>query len=319
MASDNEFIICLMGPTASGKTGTAVRLAKMLPCEIVSVDSALIYRGMDIGTAKPSMAERDGIVHHLIDILDPREVYSAADFRADALRLIHEIQERGNIPLLVGGTMLYFNALLAGISDLPQSDPAVRKQLKERIAQDGLQAVHRWLAAMDPEAAERIKPNDEQRIMRALEVKLISGATMTELTRTSRARPFGQTALQFALMPEDRQRLRLRIGERFDRMMTDGFVEEVRTLYGRGDLAEDMPSMRAVGYRQCWQYLDGRMDRQEMVYRAKVATCQLAKRQITWLRGWKFPYASLDPEAPGNEDAIFRAVRAYRQDAGAQA
>ena len=312
MSGNNRFIVCLMGPTACGKTALGIRLAQELNTEIISVDSALIYRGMDIGTAKPSMEERCGIVHHLIDIRDPSEVYSAANFRDDALRLIEDIQGRGKIPLLVGGTMLYFNALLSGISDLPQSDPVIRQKLQEKIKQEGIENLHGWLRQMDPVSAERIKPFDEQRIMRALEVKLISGKTITELTEKSGCHPFSQPSVQLALMPDDREELRRKIGMRFDRMLEDGFIGECRKLFSRTDLNHDFPSMRAVGYRQCMLYLEGKTDLDEMIFRAKVATCQLAKRQITWLRGWKYPLDRLIPGCESNFEYAMNRINRQR-------
>ncbi len=288
-------VICLMGPTACGKTWLGIELARRLGGEIISTDSALIYRGMDIGTAKPTAAERQGIPHHLIDILDPADSYSAADFRQDALSLISQIRSRGRLPILVGGTMLYFRALLEGISSLPPSDPAVREELQQCLEQQGLEALHRRLQQEDPVSAARIRPQDTQRILRALEIRIISGRTMTELLSADPGSGPGFPALQLALLPRDREALRQRIGQRFDRMLADGFEAEVARLRQRGDLSLDLPSMRCVGYRQCWQYLDGLLDRQEMIYRSKVATCQLAKRQITWIRGWKLPCSLLDP------------------------
>lgn len=312
MSENNRFIVCVMGPTACGKTALGIRLAQELNTEIISVDSALIYRGMDIGTAKPTIRERCGIVHHLIDIRDPSEVYSAADFRSDALRLIEDIQGRGKIPLLVGGTMLYFNALLSGISDLPQSDPVIRQQLQEKIKQEGIEKLHDWLRQVDPVSAGRIKNCDEQRIMRALEIKLISGKTMTELTEESGCSPFSQPSVQLALMPDDREELRRKIGLRFDRMLEDGFIEECQMLFRRTDLNRELPSMRAVGYRQCMLYLEGKTDLDEMIYRAKVATCQLAKRQITWLRGWKYPLDRLVPGCESNFESAMHRINSLR-------
>ncbi len=312
MQYNNRFIVCLMGPTACGKTELGIRLAQELDTEIISVDSALIYRGMDIGTAKPSMEERRGIVHHLIDIRDPAESYSAADFRTDALKLIADIQGRGRIPLLVGGTMLYFNALLGGISDLPQSDPQIRQQLQEQADREGIEKLHERLKSEDPVSADRIRSGDVQRILRALEVKLITGKTMTELTSENRCTPFSQPSVQIALMPQDREELRRKIGERFDRMIESGFVRECADLYERSELSPELPSMRAVGYRQCIQYLDGKTDMDEMIFRAKVATCQLAKRQITWLRGWKYPLVRLNPGDGSNFDSAMLAINRLR-------
>lgn len=304
----NKFIVCLMGPTACGKTSLGIKLARALNTEIISVDSALVYRGMDIGTAKPDEQEREGIVHHLIDIRDPAESYSAADFRQDALRLIEDIQSRGKIPLLVGGTMLYFKALLSGISDLPASDPAVREMLYNREKNEGLTALHEELCKIDPVAGTRIMPGDEQRILRALEVYIISGKSMTELISQGEGNAFSQPALQLALIPEEREVIRERIRQRFDDMLTAGFENEVRKLFQRPDLNENLSSIRAVGYRQCWQFLKGDISREEMIFRAVVATCQLAKHQTTWLRGWKFPLIKLNPLDEDNLQVALREI-----------
>lgn len=277
--------IFLMGPTASGKTDLAMALTRALPCDIISVDSALIYRGMDIGTAKPSQAELAAAPHRLIDILDPAQSYSAADFRRDALREMADIVGRGRIPLLVGGTMLYFKALLEGLSPLPSADPEVRRQLEDEAARLGWQALHDELKRIDPVAGARIHPNDPQRLSRALEVYRISGKTLTELTQTQgEALPYRVS--QFAIAPEERGELHRRIELRFDLMLAGGFEQEVRQLYLRGDLTPDLPSIRCVGYRQMWDYLAGEVGYDEMRYRGIVATRQLAKRQMTWLRGW---------------------------------
>lgn len=277
--------IFLMGPTASGKTDLAIALTRALPCDIISVDSALIYRGMDIGTAKPSQAELAAAPHRLIDILDPAQSYSAADFRRDALREMADIAGRGRIPLLVGGTMLYFKALLEGLSPLPSADPEVRRQLEDEAARLGWQALHDELKRIDPVAGARIHPNDPQRLSRALEVYRISGKTLTELTQTQgEALPYRVS--QFAIAPEERGELHRRIELRFDLMLAGGFEQEVRQLYQRGDLTPDLPSIRCVGYRQMWDYLAGEVGYDEMRYRGIVATRQLAKRQMTWLRGW---------------------------------
>ncbi|KUE78180.1 tRNA dimethylallyltransferase [Aeromonas schubertii] len=274
-----------MGPTASGKTDLAIALTRVLPCDIISVDSALIYREMDIGTAKPSAAELAAAPHRLIDILDPSQSYSAADFRRDALREMAEIAGRGRIPLLVGGTMLYFKALLEGLSPLPSADPEVRRQLEEEAERLGWQALHDELSRVDPVAGARIHPNDPQRLTRALEVYRVSGKTLTELTRIQgEALPYRVS--QFAIAPEERSELHRRIELRFDLMLQGGLEEEVRRLLERGDLTPDLPSIRCVGYRQMWDYLIGEVGYDEMRYRGIVATRQLAKRQMTWLRGW---------------------------------
>ncbi|HCH49962.1 MAG TPA: tRNA (adenosine(37)-N6)-dimethylallyltransferase MiaA [Proteus sp.] len=278
--------IFLMGPTASGKTALAIALRQKLPVDIISVDSALIYRGMDIGTAKPDATEQSLAPHRLIDILDPALPYSAADFRRDALKAMDEISSAGRIPLLVGGTMLYFKALLEGLSPLPSADPEIRAEIEKKAMEQGWEAIHRELSLVDPVAAQRIHPNDPQRLSRALEVYLISGKTMTELTKIS-GESLPYTVYQFAIAPKDRNVLHQRIETRFKQMLTCGFEDEVKTLYERGDLHEDLPSVRCVGYRQMWSYLSGEIDYDEMVYRGICATRQLAKRQITWLRGWK--------------------------------
>ncbi|MGI2259159.1 tRNA (adenosine(37)-N6)-dimethylallyltransferase MiaA [Shewanella sp. GXUN23E] len=278
-------VIMLMGPTASGKTQLAIDLATQHNCEIVSVDSALIYKSMDIGTAKPSAAELALAPHRLIDILDPAESYSAADFRADAIAAIENILARGKTPVLVGGTMMYFKTLLEGLSPLPSADETVRADILSEAATLGWAALHEQLAVVDPVSAARIHPNDPQRLSRALEVYRISGKTLTELTQTKApALPFA--VAQYAIAPKERKVLHDLIAKRFEIMLQQGFVEEVARLRDRGDLNLEMPSMRCVGYRQCWQYLDGEFDYQTMVEKAVAATRQLAKRQLTWLRGW---------------------------------
>ncbi|MFC0309692.1 tRNA (adenosine(37)-N6)-dimethylallyltransferase MiaA [Gallibacterium trehalosifermentans] len=285
--------IFLMGPTASGKTGLAIQLSKILPCEIISVDSALIYRGMDIGTAKPTPKELAETPHRLIDIRDPVESYSAADFRLDALQAMQEIRSQGKIPLLVGGTMLYYKALLEGLSPLPQANPEVRANIEAKAEQFGWQALHQELAKVDPISAARIHPNDPQRINRALEVYYLTGKSLTELTE-QKGEPLPYQLLQFAIAPQDRSVLHQRIEERFLQMLDQGFQQEVEKLYQRSDLHLDLPSIRCVGYRQMWEFLQHKYDYDEMVYRGICATRQLAKRQITWLRGWKSPIIWLD-------------------------
>lgn len=288
--------IFLMGPTAAGKTDLALELARVLPCDLISVDSALIYRGMDIGTAKPERAVLDEFPHALIDIRDPSESYSAAEFRADALAAMAESAARGRIPLLVGGTMLYYKALLEGLADMPSADPAIRAELEARALAEGWDALHRELAAVDPESAARIHPNDPQRLTRALEVYRVSGLSMTEHRRrqaagnpdkgTSGGGQLPYTVAQLAIAPAQRQILHDRIAQRFRAMLEQGFVEEVEALRSRSDLHAGLPSIRAVGYRQVWEYLDGELSREQMVERGLIATRQLAKRQFTWLRGW---------------------------------
>lgn len=277
--------IFLMGPTASGKTALAIALRKVLPVELISVDSALIYRGMDIGTAKPDAAELQAAPHRLLDILDPSQAYSAADFRRDALAEMKEITDAGRIPLLVGGTMLYFKALLEGLSPLPPADAGIRAKIEQQAAEQGWEALHQQLREVDPVAAARIHPNDPQRLSRALEVFFISGKTLTDLTQTSGdALPY--QVHQFAIAPASRELLHQRIEQRFHQMLASDFEAEVRALFARGDLHTDMPSIRCVGYRQMWSYLAGEISYDEMVYRGICATRQLAKRQMTWLRGW---------------------------------
>lgn len=279
-------VACLLGPTASGKTAAALAFAARRPVEIVSVDSALVYRGMDIGTAKPSASERALAPHHLIDIIDPADTYSAADFRADALRLVGEIDARGNVPLLVGGTMLYFKALTEGLNDLPAANQEVRAALDSDAARDGWPALHARLAAVDPRTAARLAPNDSQRIQRALEVFTLTGEPMSALLAAPRAQDEA-AAYRFvpiALEPSDRGVLHARIAARFDAMLAAGFIDEVKRLRARGDLRLDMPSMRCVGYRQAWEYLDGATDYATMRDKGVFATRQLCKRQLTWLR-----------------------------------
>ncbi|SAK51247.1 tRNA delta(2)-isopentenylpyrophosphate transferase [Caballeronia arationis] len=279
-------IACLLGPTASGKTAAALAFAARRPVEIVSVDSALVYREMDIGTAKPAASELAAAPHHLIDIIDPAETYSAAGFRADALRLVGEIEARGNVPLLVGGTMLYYKALTQGLNDLPAADPEVRAALDADAARDGWPALHARLAVVDSETAARLAPNDSQRIQRALEVFMLTGQPMSALLAAPR-REEEAARWQFvpvALEPSDRSVLHARIAARFDAMLAHGLIDEVKRLRARGDLDLAMPSMRCVGYRQAWEYLDGATDYDTMRDKGIFATRQLCKRQLTWLR-----------------------------------
>lgn len=288
--------IFLMGPTASGKTDLAMELCKVLPCELISVDSALVYRGMDIGTAKPSKAQLAEFPHRLVDILDPAESYSAADFRSDALAAMAEITARGKIPLLVGGTMLYFKALLDGLADMPAADAGVRAELEAQAAAHGWQALHDQLTAVDPVSAARIHPNDPQRLIRALEVYRVSGLSMTahreqQTAQSTDAAASGTPQLPYtvanlAIAPADRKVLHDRIASRFSTMLDQGFLDEVLALRSRGDLHAGLPSIRAVGYRQVWDHLDGKLTWAEMQERGIIATRQLAKRQFTWLRSW---------------------------------
>lgn len=281
-------VFTLMGPTASGKTALAMALSDQYPIDIISVDSALIYHDMDIGTAKPTKVERNNYPHKLIDIKDPKESYSAADFRHDAIVEIEASISQGRIPLLVGGTMLYFKALLEGLSPLPPADEGVRKQIEERASAFGWKVIHDELSKVDPVSAARIHPNDPQRLNRALEVYLISGKSLTELTQ-NKGQPLDYNVIQFAVECDDRQFIHDRIERRFISMLEQGFEEEVKLLMQRGDLHLDLPSMRCVGYRQMWEYLSGDLNYDEMVFKGICATRQLAKRQITWLRGWKQP------------------------------
>jgi tRNA dimethylallyltransferase len=282
--SHEPYVIFLMGPTASGKSRIALDLTRELPCDVISVDSALVYRGMDIGTAKPSPAVLSAVPHRLIDIRDPAEVYSAADFRNDALAEIRRSVAAGRIPLLVGGTMLYFRALQSGLSSLPSADASVRRRLMETAQALGWKALHEKIREIDPACADRVHPNDRQRILRALEIYEIQGENWTRLCAESRSEAFPYRVVKIVLAPDQRAVLHERIARRFDEMLAQGFVEEVAGLYRRGDLNSDMPSMRAVGYRQIWNYLAGRGSYQHMRERAVAATRQFAKRQFTWLR-----------------------------------
>ncbi|MBE0488323.1 MAG: tRNA (adenosine(37)-N6)-dimethylallyltransferase MiaA [Halomonas sp.] len=279
--------ILLVGPTAAGKTDLAIALHERLGCELISVDSAMVYRGMDIGSAKPSAEELARAPHRLIDIRDPAEPYSAADFRDDALREMREITAAGGVPLLVGGTMMYLRQLLHGVANLPSSDPSVRAELEAEAEAHGLAALHEALARVDPASAARIHPNDPQRLMRALEVHRISGRPLSELWAEQRPETFPWRTLSIGLAPADRAVLHERIARRFDAMLAGGFIEEVEALRARGDLAPDLPSMKSVGYRQVWAYLDGEHDRETLRHRCIVATRQLAKRQLTWMRSWE--------------------------------
>ncbi|WP_188323926.1 tRNA (adenosine(37)-N6)-dimethylallyltransferase MiaA [Achromobacter xylosoxidans] len=279
-------VICLAGPTAAGKSASTLALAERWPLEIVNVDSATIYRGMDIGTAKPSPAEQAQVPQHLLDIRDPAQSYSAAEFRADALRLIDEIRARGRIPLLAGGTMMYYKALRDGLDDLPQADPALRAELEARAARDGWPALHAELARLDPVTAARLAPNDSQRIQRALEICQLSGQPMSALLGRQRAAAGDDDNryLTISLEPSERAALHARIEQRFDAMLASGLLEEVHGLHARADLHPGLPSVRCVGYRQMWAHLDGEISLEEAREQGIAATRQLAKRQITWLR-----------------------------------
>lgn len=293
-------VIFLMGPTASGKTDLAIALRQHLPVELISVDSALVYRGMDIGSAKPTAEEQAAAPHRLLDIRDPSEPYSAADFVADAEREIADIHAQGKIPLLVGGTMLYFKALLDSLAAMPEADAQVRAQIEADAAEHGWPYVHAQLTVVDPEVAAQIHPNHSQRVSRALEVYRVSGKTMSELRRLQAldtSVPFTErfNLVQIAIAPRERALLHQRIATRFIKMVEAGLLDEVQALYQRGDLHVDLPAIRAVGYRQVWDYLEGRLSKDEMIERGIIATRQLAKRQFTWLRGWENnPTASLN-------------------------
>jgi tRNA dimethylallyltransferase len=276
-------VVLLMGPTGAGKSDVALELAARMPVEIVSVDSAMVYRGLDIGTAKPAREVREGIPHHLVDVLDPAESYSAGQFLHDAIEAIGAIHARGRVPLLVGGTMLYFHTLLNGLARLPPADAKVRRELDARLASDGSVALHAELRRVDPDAAARIHPNDPQRIQRALEVHRLTGRPISALQR-DRPVPLAGTRVGCFVISPPRQDLHTRIARRFEQMMAAGFLDEVRHLRARGDLTADKPALRAVGYRQLWQHLDGAVGLEEAARNGIVATRRLAKRQMTWLR-----------------------------------
>ena len=307
-------VACLLGPTASGKTAAALAFAAkhaaMHATEIVSVDSALVYREMDIGTAKPTPDERARVPHHLIDIREPTQAYSAADFRADALKAIGDILARGRVPLLVGGTMLYYKALTEGLNDLPRADADIRASLESDAARDGWPALHARLASVDAVTAARLAPNDAQRIQRALEVFMLTGQPMSDLLAASvREDDVPYRFVPIALEPSDRAVLHARIAQRFDAMLEAGFVDEVRALRARGDLDPSLPSMRCVGYRQAWEYLDGEIDYATMRDKGIFATRQLCKRQLTWLRSMP-DRIIIDCCAPSATDDALRAVEA---------
>ncbi len=302
-------VIALAGPTASGKTAAALAIAREHGAEIISVDSALVYRGMDIGTAKPSPAERAAVPHHLIDIRDPLHAYSAAEFAADAARLVTQINARGKLALLVGGTMLYFKALFEGLDEMPPADAAIRAEVEAEAAAKGWPAMHAQLASVDPATAARLAPNDAQRIQRALEVFRVSGRPLSSFhQRALGSRAFSTTPL-FSLEPGDRAWLHERIARRFDDMLANGFLDEVKALRARGDLSADLPSMRCVGYRQAWEALDGLWPMEQLRDKGIFATRQLAKRQLTWLRS--MPQRRVIPcDAPDAVAQLLALVRA---------
>ena len=303
--------VAIMGPTASGKTAAALNIARHLPCEIISVDSALVYREMDIGSAKPSLTERAAVPHHLIDILEPTASYSVMQFRQDAIALVADIHARGKLPLLVGGTMLYFKALRDGLDDLPQADPALRAALDRDIAAHGIQALHARLAVLDPITAARLKPADSQRIQRAMEIITLTGQPMSSLLARAPKIALPFTLLPIALEPCERSVLHQRIADRFDQMLQaqPGLLDEVRALRARGDLHAGLPSMRCVGYRQAWDYLEGSMDLATLREQGMAATRQLAKRQLTWLRSMP-DRISVDCLAPDAADQVLQQVKA---------
>ena len=300
--------ILLMGPTASGKTAVAVQLATTLPCEIISVDSAMVYKDMDIGTAKPDAETLKRAPHHLINVIEPHESYSAARFRDDALTLMREITERGNIPLLVGGTMLYFKALVEGLNDLPEADSTIRLIIETMADEDGWPAVHDKLRKVDPETAARLEPNDSQRIQRALEIYYITGKSMTDLLKKPKYVYFPYTPIRIALLPGDRAVLHERIAQRFDAMLAAGLVQELRQLREDYSLDPDTPAMRCVGYRQAWDHITGKISLEELREQGIAATRQLAKRQLTWLRSAE-EFTEFDCLADNVGDRVLEYIR----------
>ena len=308
-------VLVLAGPTGAGKSAWAIRLAEQAPVEIVSVDSALVYRGLDIGTAKPSAAERARIPHHLIDICDPADRYSAGRFVQDALAQVGAIQARGRVPLLVGGTMLYFRALLRGLAPLPQASAERRREIDARAMREGWPALHAELARLDPQAAARISRNDPQRIQRALEVCYETGQTLSDLQKQTVSPLNAGRVWQWALVPGERSRLHARLERRFYSMLAEGFLEEVRALHARGDLNASVPAIRAVGYRQLWSHLQGEISLEEATHSGIAATRQLAKRQLTWIRSER-SLQWLDPDSDDAEASWNRDVRGRLRELG---
>ncbi len=300
-------VFFLMGPTCSGKTALAIELAKRFPIAIINVDSAQVYKGMDIGTAKPDAKTLKEFPHRLIDIYDPAIPYNASNFCTDAKREIDNIIQEGKIPLLVGGTMLYFKALKEGLAPLPEADPDIRKQILEEAEKLGWPTLHERLQRIDPDSAAKIKPNDSQRIGRALEIYEMTGDTLSALQQVS-GEKLTHPVHMFGLIPNDRARLHALIEERFDIMLAQGFIDEVKTLYARGDLNPNLPAIKSVGYRQAWEFLSGNYDAQIMREKAIAATRQLAKRQITWLRSWP-DLIVVDPFSENNDDIIAKFSR----------
>ncbi len=298
MASTRASAIFLMGPTASGKSAIALELAARFPLEIINVDSASVYRGMNIGTAKPDAETLRRVPHHLLDCIEPTEAYSAARFRDEALQVMHGIIRRGRVPLLVGGTMLYFKALQQGLDELPTADPVVRAELDQEALEQGWPAMHAVLSRVDPVTAARLQPGDSQRIQRALEVYRVTGTPLSQYHDSGSRQPLDARVLALGLLPSDRGVLHRRIAERFDAMLEAGLEEELRTLRLRHALNPDLPAMRAVGYRQMWQFLEGQIDRATLREKGIIATRQLAKRQMTWMRSWP-ALQSFDALAPG--------------------
>lgn len=303
-------LICIAGPTASGKSAAARAIAQRWPVEIINVDSATIYRGLDIGTAKPSTQERVEVTHHLLDIIDPADSYSVASFRRDALQCVRDIQSRGHLPLLVGGTMMYFKALRDGLNDLPAADPEIRKVLESRAAAEGWPAMHTWLKTIDPITAQRLSPNDSQRIGRALEIWQISGQPMSALIGATQPADEPVATITVSLEPLERSLLHARIAERFGQMLELGLLTEVQTLHARGDLHPGLPSIRCVGYRQLWAMLEGELDLKQAREQAISATRQLAKRQITWLRSQPTRHI-IDACSPSAIDQVVQAIAEF--------
>lgn len=311
VSSIKPFVICLMGPTACGKTQLAIDIVQKFSCEIISVDSAMVYRGMDIGTAKPTAEELAIAPHRLINICDPAEPYSVGRFCEDARREINDILNKEKIPLLVGGTMLYFHLLQQGFTDLPGADENVRNKIDKAAQEKGWPAMHQELAMIDPHAVEHIHPNDSQRIQRALELYYTTGQTMSELQATQTFKPLPYKIVNLITAYKDRKTLHQLIAKRFDTMLKSGFLDEVRSLYRRGDLNENLPAIRTVGYRQVWSYLKGEYDEATMRERAIVATRQLAKRQYTWLRRWKDATWCYHEDAIAPREKIFNLLQSY--------
>lgn len=308
MADKRPLAIFLMGPTAAGKTDTAIALHERLGHEIISVDSAMVYRGMDIGSAKPSPEELSRAPHRLIDIRDPAQPYSAADFREDALQEMRQISAAGEVPLLVGGTMLYYKRLVEGVANLPAADYAIRQRLEAQRLAEGLEGLHRLLIEVDPVSAARIHPNDPQRLMRALEVYYASGRPMSTLWAEQKPETFPWRVLSIALAPNDRSVLHGRIAQRFKTMLDEGLIDEVAALKKRTDLHLGLPAMKSVGYRQVWEYLNGEYDKAALLERGIIATRQLAKRQLTWLRSWP-SLTWIDSQQPDALDKVLKFVR----------